>query len=219
MENKNKNYMGSIIFIILVIALGSFWIYSSKSKPVDNVPPPIVEQKPADNPVVATTTTVKNETQEYLPQYSAELKWLTDNFVPSKNIKKYYDGSWNMSFEYPDNFSVEKTSEVIIVVPPKIFELSTHLQTEFYLPAITLSFEKNVKKEDLITRESMGSLSTENIHRKYQTTTQIQMVDDFSGSVFYKEIYQAPGGVLVASYLKSSFSGNFSTVLDSIKVQ
>lgn len=222
MENKNKNYTGIIIGLILVIILVSFWFYSSKAKPklVDNALPPITEQKPADNPVVATTT-VKNETQEYIPQYSTELKWLTANFVPSKNLKKYHDDSLNISFEYPDNFSVERTSETIIVVPPKIFEISTHLQTEFYLPAVTFSFEKNIKKSDLIAKESPsnGSIATENIHRKYQTTTRIQVVNGFDGSVFYKEMYQTPGGVLVATYLKASFSENFSAVLDSVKVQ
>jgi hypothetical protein len=56
MENKNKNYTGIIIFIILALGLGAFWVYSSKPKQVGNALPPIVEQKPADNPVVATTT-------------------------------------------------------------------------------------------------------------------------------------------------------------------
>jgi hypothetical protein len=57
MENKNKNYTGIIICIVLAIGLVAFWFFPSKPKsPVDNALPPIVEQKPADNPVVATTT-------------------------------------------------------------------------------------------------------------------------------------------------------------------
>lgn len=56
MENKNKNYTGIIICIILAIGLGAFWLYSSKPKPVDNTLPPITEQKPVDNPVVTATT-------------------------------------------------------------------------------------------------------------------------------------------------------------------
>jgi hypothetical protein len=55
MENKNKNYTRIIICIILAIILGAFWFYSSKPKAVDNVLPPITEQKPADNPVVTDT--------------------------------------------------------------------------------------------------------------------------------------------------------------------
>ena len=65
MENKNKNYTGIIICIILAIALGAFWLYSSKPKPVDNALPPITEQKPADNPVVAPTTQ-SGKIDEYL---------------------------------------------------------------------------------------------------------------------------------------------------------
>lgn len=56
MENKNKNYTGIIVFIILALGLGAFWFYSSKPKPMDNALPPITDQKPVDNPVVATTT-------------------------------------------------------------------------------------------------------------------------------------------------------------------
>lgn len=209
MSNTSKIIIGGIMIIVLA---GVFYVVKGNLAAVTPITTP--------TPVTSSTpTSPQGEPQRYINEFVQERKTLADNFKPSPT-RKTYAGN-DIYFTYPDNFIATSTaSGIVLVTPPKIYEIASHLETEFYLPALTIEFHKNTTSQELLNKDYAEYKSAaQHISRNGRPVTQIKVINGFDGSEFIVELFDTPSGVTTITYPNEKFSENFSSILNSTQTK